>query len=128
MVLTQMFLDFLHSSWLFNRFPLSFLPPSNTRFFCLVSFHLPLSETKFLSPQSSSISKFKFILLYLCSVCLYFGLIIHSTQYSHREDHFRDKGWANVVKHERIKKNPDSDFYSCPSVSGSYLSGGLLVY
>lgn len=86
--------------------------------FCLVSSHLALSATKFLSQRSYSISKFKFILLYLCSLCLNLGLIIHSTNFNHREDQDGNKGWVSVVKDKRIKNNTDSDFH----FKSSYLS------
>lgn len=105
------FLNFLHCSWWFNSFLLSLFPPTDTWFFCLVSFHLPLSETKFLSQRSSSISKFKFMLLYLCFLCLNFGLIIHNTNYNPREDQDGDKGRVSAIKDKRIKNNSDSDFH-----------------
>ena len=100
---------------LFLNSLLLFLLPTDTCFSCgergLVSFHLPLGETKFLSPSSSSKSKFKFMLLYLCSLCLNLGLIIHSTNYNHWEDQDVDKGWVSVIKDERIKTNIDRDFH-----------------
>lgn len=109
------FLEYFGYLLFLNSFLSSFLLPTDTCFSCgergLVSFRLPLGETKFLSPRNSSRSKFKFILLYLCSLCLNLGLIIHSTNYNHWEDHNVDKGWVSVIKDERIKTNIDSDFH-----------------
>lgn len=114
LVLTK-FLEYLGYFLVLNSFLLSFLLRTDTYFYCggggLVSFHLPLGETKFLLPRSSSRSKFKFMLLYLCSLCLNLGLIIHSTNYNHWEDQDVDKGWDSVIKDERIKTNTDSDFH-----------------
>lgn len=113
-VLTKL-LEYFGYLLFLNSFLLSFLLPTDTCFSCrewgLVSFHLSLGETKFLSPSSSSRSKFKFMLLYLCSLCVNLGLIIHSTNYNHWEDQDVDKGWVSVIKDERIKTNIDRDFH-----------------